>query len=736
MLLCFCLGIWLGRTKTVVSSQQNKSVLYYVDPMNPAHTSPEPGLAPCGMKMEPVFAASTDQPAGSDLPPGTARISPAKQQLLGVTLAKVEPSPYTYILRATGKIAVDDARTYRLNAYAEGWIVKTYDNSIGSLVRTDEPLAKYYNRDVAAALQTLYYALDAVEQTKQGRQVAGGTQDQLVAQQLAAESLLMNLGMSKKELRHLARTRQFTQEIGINAPITSFVLNRNVSEGQHFDKGEEFYRLADLSKVWILADVYGNETKYIKPGEVVQVTMPSQEEIYEAKVSEVLPQFDTTALTLKVRLILDNPNFEFKPGMFVDVNFPIHLPASLNISIDALMDAGSSKTVFVDHGDGYFEPRQVKTGWRLGDRVEIVDGLKPGEVIVTSGNFLIDSESRMKLAAAGFFGEVSRDPVCGINVDASKAKAAGLKSEYQEKSYYFCSDECQKQFNKKPERYVSKPEERSTSERVESPSEIQIVQQETKDLVCGHELDETQAKAAGLTSTYEGKTYYFCSYTCNKQFDKDPERYLHQEAQGGSGAYQTPVVAKLATDPVCRLPVATGSAKQAGRTSEYQGKIYYFDTDGCKQRFDQDPQAYLENSSEDLLVPPNPYDYYIPQLQGTNLGLKPYRRRNTPPNTTYPSQLPGTPELPKQAPIPPPKDAKESGGNIAPQSQHVPSAPSSPVMADCAGEPAVESHINDTATKEDLVQGLPPRLSSTSSPASPACPAPAPAHPAHDGQKQ
>ena len=113
--------------------------------------------------------------------------------------------------------------------------------------------------------------------------------------------------------------------------------------------------------------------------------------------------------------------------MFVDVEFPINMPPTVNVPVDAIMDSGLKQTVFVDRGNGYFEPRRVKTGWRLGDRVEIVGGLEPGERIVVSGNFLIDSESRMKLAAAGFFGNVVKDPVCGLNLDESKARAAGLK---------------------------------------------------------------------------------------------------------------------------------------------------------------------------------------------------------------------------------------------------------------------------------------------------------------------
>ena len=357
-----------------------------------------------------------------------------------------------------------------------------------------------------------------------------------------------------------------------------------------------------MSRVWILADLFENEAKYVRPGEKVKVTLADQDETYMATVSEILPQFDPATLTIKVRLEVDNPQFALRPGMFVDVEFPINMPPTVNVPVDAIMDSGLKKTVFVDRDNGYFEPRRVKTGWRLGERAEIIEGLEPGERIVVSGNFLIDSESRMRLAAAGMFGEVTKDPVCGLNVDESKAKAAGFQGTYKNQTYYFCSAGCKEHFEKNPERYAAKPggtQKTASGAAGDQGQDAQAVK--TKDPVCGHEVDETQAKAAGLTSIYKGKTYYFCSYSCNKQFDKDPERYLHQEAQGGSGGSQAPVVAKTVQDPVCGLPVATGPAKQAGRTSEYQGKLYYFDTDGCKQRFDKDPQYYLSGSSEAAL---------------------------------------------------------------------------------------------------------------------------------------
>ena len=153
--LLFLTGSWYGKKAADQKATGGRRILHYVDPMNPAHTSSEPGLAPCGMKMEPVFDDG-GQAAGSAMHPGSVMITPEKQQIIGVRTATVEKSPWTYTLRTVGKVAVDQTRTYRLNAFVEGWVVKIFDNTNGSLVRKDEPLATFYNRDLPTTLQTFY----------------------------------------------------------------------------------------------------------------------------------------------------------------------------------------------------------------------------------------------------------------------------------------------------------------------------------------------------------------------------------------------------------------------------------------------------------------------------------------------------------------------------------------------------------------------------------------------------
>ena len=158
-----------------------------------------------------------------------------------------------------------------------------------------------------------------------------------------------------------------------------------------------------------------------------------------------------------MRLEMDNPGYVFKPGMFVDVELPIQLPPAVTVPSDAIIDTGLSQRVFVDRGNGLFEPREIKTGWRFGNRVEVVRGLGPDERVVVAGTFLIDSESRLETAAAGMTESLDRDPVCGTPVSIRKAEKRGMKTLYKGKTYYFDSPECQARFQQNPSRYAPMP---------------------------------------------------------------------------------------------------------------------------------------------------------------------------------------------------------------------------------------------------------------------------------------
>jgi membrane fusion protein, copper/silver efflux system len=449
----------------------DRKVLYYVDPMNPALKSDKPGVAPCGMPLEAVYADDTSVPAG--MRPGAVRVTEEQQQLIGVKVATVRKGPWSDTVRVLGRVAADEDRVYRVTAATDGWVKSTTGVTTGSLTRKDELLATFYAPEFFPAIKAFLYGMRSLERFE-----TSGTE---TPQQLELTSAnidnyrvsLLNLGMSEHQIDEMRRTRHGSDRIELRAPEAGFVLRRNVSLGQRFVKGEELYKIADLRRVWILADVFENEAAYFRPGTVVRVLLPNQGKTFRATVSAVLPQFDAVSRTLKVRLVVDNPGLLLRPDMFVDVDLPVSFPAAIAVPVDAVRASGLHRTVYIDLGNGFFEPRDVETGWRFGDRVEIVRGLAPGDRIVVSGNFLIDSESRMRAGATPTAGAddrppasaaaepvsvakaaVARDLVCGMYFKAEAARAAGLMVEYRGTPYYFCSEECKSRFQKDPERYL------------------------------------------------------------------------------------------------------------------------------------------------------------------------------------------------------------------------------------------------------------------------------------------
>jgi RND family efflux transporter MFP subunit len=407
------------------------------------------------------------------MPAGTIRISQEKQQLIGVKVVKVEKVSWSHSVRVLGRVAPDETRVYRLNAAVNGWIDDALPVTTGSLVKENQLLATFYSLEYRSLLQsylniigsgksnspinkpdeptTRYSAAQLKQMRDTIRSLGQSTEN---AQTDYYKKSLFNYGMSQYQLEEMERTRKIPEVMEIRAPISGFILSRNVSPGLRFDRGVEFFRIADLSRVWINVDVFENEASFFKPGLRVKMELPYQKKTLYARMSDVLPQFDPATRTLKIRLEADNPGYTMRPDMFVNVEIPVSGPPAIIVPTDAVVDSGLKKTVFVDRGNGYFEPRQVETGHSLGERVEIARGLMPGEKIVVSGNFLIDSEARMQQANAGITGKIGRDPVCGMNIDEDRARAEGNFLEYRGRTYFFCEPKDREDFRKEPDRYL------------------------------------------------------------------------------------------------------------------------------------------------------------------------------------------------------------------------------------------------------------------------------------------
>ncbi|HST09419.1 MAG TPA: efflux RND transporter periplasmic adaptor subunit [Terriglobales bacterium] len=473
-LVVIALGAFIAGRFTVGSSSKNqptaKRILYYVDPMHPAYKSDKPGTAPdCGMALEPVYGG--DNPASKlQLPAGAVSITPEQQQLIGVRVEKVEKNTGTRLIRTTGRVAPDDNRVFRLMAGTDGWIRELQDTPAGTAVKKDQLLATFYSREFRNAEQAYLGSLASIDRVK-------STRDAEDINRLSDSSVRINeeqlrtLGMGEPQIRELAKTRLVTGDIALVAPVDGIVLSRTITPQQSFEKGTEFFRIADLSKVWIVADVFSDETATLRPGSKATVMVRELGKTVSASVSNSPPLFDAASRTLKLRLETDNPGMFLRPDMYVDVEFHAPAPVGISVPAESILDSGMQKIVYLETSDGVFEPRPVELGGSFGNRVTVKRGLAEGDRVVTSGNFLIDSESRMKPAAlravdekrdvSGRAASMARasqastsDPVCGMSIDREKSLAKGLKETYRGETYVFCSDKCHNQFLQDPAKYI------------------------------------------------------------------------------------------------------------------------------------------------------------------------------------------------------------------------------------------------------------------------------------------
>ena len=367
-----------------------------------------------------------------------------------------------------GRVAVDETRVYRINSTLDGWITKTSSKATGGLVKKDETLAGFYSSEFLPVQTTYIYNLSSYDRVGKQDLSLPGREAQLRQFENSLQQLrdnLRNLGMGNPQIEEINRTREYQQNIDIFSPADGIILSRNVSMNLRFERGTELFKLADLSRVWILADVFENEVQFLSPGVMAKVTLPYQNVTFTARVGNTLPQFDPSSRTLKVRLEAENPGYVLKPDMFVDVDLQINHQPAIAVPVDAVVDTGLRKVVFVDRGNGTFEPRRVETGWRRGGLVEITRGLMDKEHIVVSGTFMIDSESRMQAAAMGIYDEGVMDPVCGMYIDEKRAKASGKTIKFGGNTYYFCSPECQHDFVKNPRIYLGQSETHHRADR-------------------------------------------------------------------------------------------------------------------------------------------------------------------------------------------------------------------------------------------------------------------------------
>lgn len=394
-------AFWLGRRyPPQPASKAERTVLYWYDPMHPAYRSDKPGIAPdCGMDLVPMYsdaapsAGHDPAPAHEAPAPGAVRVSTEKQQLIGVRLATAERLPGVESIRANGKVALDETRVARVQARYDGWIESVMVNFTGDRVARGQPLLSVYSPELVATQEEHLLALKARGILRDSD--TGSLVD-------ASRRRLEHWNLTPAQIAEVERTGKPTRVVTLYSPAAGYVTARNAFPNQRITPETELYTIVDLDRVWIMADVFEADTPRVALGQAARITLPyAGGRTLAARVSYILPQIDPQTRTLKVRLEADNPATLLKPEMFVDVEFRVPVGTALSVPAEAVLDTGLTKTIYVDRGEGLFEPRKVQTGRRYGDRIEILAGLHPGERVAASGVFLLDSESQMKAPATG-----------------------------------------------------------------------------------------------------------------------------------------------------------------------------------------------------------------------------------------------------------------------------------------------------------------------------------------------
>ena len=409
--LIFVVGFGYGRWYSTrpVADTGARTILYYVDAMHPWYKSDKPGVAPdCGMKLVPVYAASGGKPISAAAPSdaGSIQVNDEQQHMLGVRYGTAEWSTGGESIHAAGRIVPDETRIVKVQARLEGWVAHVSADFTGKLVTRGAPLLTISSPELFAAQQEYLLALKAqTVMQHSSMQESMGNNDSMAE---AARQRLRLLNLSEAQIRDIETTQKPNQSFTLYSPASGYVMTRNAFPGQRVTAETELYTLADLRSVWVMADIFEENAQRVRLGQTARITIPGDGKLINAKVTYLQPQVDASTRTMKVRIDLPNPKMEFRPDMWLDVDIDIAATKRLSVPAEAVLDSGTTKVIFVDRGNGYFEHRTVEAGARFsdttGDRVEILKGIAAGERIVISGTFLMNSESQMKSVGGGMEG--------------------------------------------------------------------------------------------------------------------------------------------------------------------------------------------------------------------------------------------------------------------------------------------------------------------------------------------
>jgi Cu(I)/Ag(I) efflux system membrane fusion protein/cobalt-zinc-cadmium efflux system membrane fusion protein len=329
------------------------------------------------------------------------QLSPERMQSIGVRLSRVERKVVGDEIRTTGNVAVDETKLAFVQVRYSGYIQKVFANATYQYLRKGQPLFTIYSPDLAAT-EREYLVAKQNQKSVAGSTVPGVVESSASLLEASAERL-KQWGVPPHEIARLESTGQVQQELQVDSPVSGYITERSALPNLTVQPETRLYSVANLSTVWIFAEVFQNDLGRIKVGDRASLTVDTYpRRNFEGRVNFIYPQVDMTTRTSRVRLIFPNPGLKLTPGMFVNAVLQARSQTQLVIPASGVLQSGKREVVFVNRGDGYLEPREVELGARSGEDLVVVKGLKEGEEIVTSANFLIDSESQLQAALGSF----------------------------------------------------------------------------------------------------------------------------------------------------------------------------------------------------------------------------------------------------------------------------------------------------------------------------------------------
>lgn len=397
-----------GHDMAAMEQPGERQVLYWYDPMHPAYKSDKPGVAPdCGMQLVPRYADELE--ALKSMAPGTVQVSPARQQLIGVRTATVAAEEVSQTVRAAGRVEIDETRIAHVHTKVSGWVRRVFVDYTWRHVRAGDPLFTLYSPELVSAQKEYLIARRAESYLSRApyQEAAAGSEALL----RASRERLKLWDVTDEQIRELEARGAPEEELTFYAPVGGHVSVRNVFPNQFITPDSDLYTIVDHSRVWVQAELYEYEIGVVRVGQPATMTVEAfPGRVFSGRIAFVDPHLDMNTRTVRVRLEFDNPEFALKPEMWATVEIRVPLGRRVVVPREAVLDTGTRQLIFLARPNGYFEPREIQVGPRLGERYVVLAGLKPGDIIVTSGNFLIDSESQLSAATAGMAGMAGMTP--------------------------------------------------------------------------------------------------------------------------------------------------------------------------------------------------------------------------------------------------------------------------------------------------------------------------------------